>query len=94
MQDITADRSAREALIRDMYSIVAFFVANPDIPVPWAMTINVHVETAEQLRELAARLDVHVYGLAQDQTDYNIPGTTTPVGLIISSRERATGGPE
>lgn len=79
----TADRSAREALIRDLYAVVAFYLADPFHPLPWSITINHHAPAGEVERVAAERSKGHVYGDVP-QCHHDLAGTSVPVTMIIT----------
>lgn len=73
------DSSQREAFMRDMYAMVAFFVANPHIPLPHAVTMHSYADKYEQVRQIADERSANEYGskypAGTPQTDFEIPGT-------------------
>lgn len=86
----TADRTAREAVIRDLYAIVAFYVANPDHPLPHAFQIHHHVPVDEVERVAERWAGGHTYG-DRVQCHHDLPGTAAAVTFLVSepSTERA-----
>lgn len=78
----TADRSAREAIIRDLYALVAFYVANPDHPLPHAIQVFHHAPLTE-IKRIAAERGGLVYG-EYPQTDHHVAGTSMPISLLVS----------
>jgi hypothetical protein len=79
-----SDHSAREALIRDLYSLVAFFVANPDHPLPVYISVGCLVDSREDVQYVADRFGRgRTYGLEGQQTDHMLPGTSRDVNVIV-----------
>lgn len=87
----TSDSSARERFIRDMYATIEFFTAHPELPAPWGVTISCAMGTNEKVIAVAEKMGTHEYGSAQDdgvgQADFDIPGTVSPVNVIVSARQ-------
>lgn len=83
---MTADRTDREAMIRDLYSIVAFYVANPEHPLPDYVTIGHYVDDPAIVDACAYRWNGRpVYG-DLPQTDYQLPGTSRDVVMMVRVR--------
>ncbi len=82
------DHGGRERFIRDLYTVINFFTAHPELPAPWAMTINVHGADLETVQMWAERMGVTEYGSQQcgvPQTDFDVPETACPVGIVMSA---------
>jgi hypothetical protein len=69
----------RTRFVALMHALIGWFVAHPDVPLPWAVTFNVHVPDVEALEALAAELGTHTFGhgTGPGQLDYDI---TSPTG--------------
>lgn len=80
-----ADRSAREAVIRDLYALVAFYVANPDHPLPHYLQIGHFVQREEDVKRLADNLRRPVYRSGV-QFDHMISGTSVPISMMVAVR--------
>lgn len=48
---------ARVRFIATMHAIIAWFVAHPDVPAPWAVSIGIKVPSAEDIARLAVLLE-------------------------------------
>jgi hypothetical protein len=85
----TVDRSPTETLIRDLYATIAFFTANPTLPVPWAVTLNARVDTLQEVEAIAERFGRREYGShdidGTPQTDFDIPGVDGRINVIVSA---------
>lgn len=78
---LAEDKGPRESVIRDLYAIVAFYVANPDFPLP--VQISVHcVAPTPVVEAIAAERGTRVYGDIA-QTDFRIEGTARPVTVLV-----------
>ncbi len=89
------DHGGRERFIRDLYVVISFFIAHPDLPAPWAVTINVHAADLAAVQMWAERMGTSEYGSRQGdgipQTDFSVPQTVTPMDVVLSTardRER------
>ena len=82
-EPITADRSAREALIRDLYAIAAFYVAHPEHPLPDSIMVFHHVPAAVVV-DVADQYGTKVYGDDHAQTDHKLTDTKLPITLVVS----------
>lgn len=78
----TADRSPRESVIRDLYALAAFYVANPDHPLPTSLSVFHHVDDVADVHAVANTYGGRVYG--HEQTDHMLPGVSMRVGLVVS----------
>lgn len=80
-----ADRSRLEGVIRDLYSLVAFYLANPGHPLPQSIQVHHWVDSRAAVQAVA---DVYasgaVYGDARPQTDHFLPQTSIPVALLTA----------
>lgn len=79
----TADRSAREAIIRDLYAIAAFYVANPEHPLPRSIVVYHYVPAAEVELIAAAYAGGHTYG-DEMQCHHDLAGTSVNVTMLVS----------
>lgn len=79
----SADHSHREAVIRDLYAIVAFYVANPDHPLPESISLNAHVPAGEVPVVAERWAGGHTYG-DKIQCHHDLVGTVTNVTFIVS----------
>jgi len=85
----TADRSDREAVIRDLYALVAFYVANPEHPLPVCIQAH-HVAPLAQLDAIAEEYHAAVYG-ERPMTDHKLERTSIPIFLLVATpREQST----
>lgn len=50
----TEDRSDRERVIRDLYSLAAFYVAHPDHPLPEVINVHHYIDDPDQVARIAA----------------------------------------
>lgn len=75
-----ADQSPREALIRDLYALAAYYSANPHLPIPHTLTVEHFVETVDELRDLADSLGEIPYG-ARRSMSHPLPAAPTRVRL-------------
>lgn len=80
---VTADRSQREAIIRDLYAVAAFYVAHPDHPLPESIMVFHHVPEPI-VHDVAAAYGGRVYGDDHVQTDHKVAGTSMPITLVVS----------
>jgi hypothetical protein len=80
-----ADRSVREAIIRDLYALVAFYVANPGHPLPDSIQVFHSVPELPVLQDVAAQFNTPhgIYGEGP-QTDHTIRNTSIPIHMIVS----------
>lgn len=86
----TADRTALEGFLRDIYGIAAYFTAHPELPLPHYVTLSVRAGDREHLDRLAAGLDTHVYADRQCDIDLqSAPGRTVNVTVAIPGRPTA-----
>ena len=81
----TADRTEREGVIRDLYALAGFYVANPDHPLPRSISVHHYVDTPD---EVAAMADRHGAGVVYGdgdvrQTDFCLPHTSVTVSLAV-----------
>lgn len=84
---VTADRTAREAIIRDLYSIAAFYIANPDHPLPTSINLYSFGVDMERVQHVADRwAGGKVYGEPRNQVDHVLPRTSMPVRFLTSAR--------
>lgn len=75
-----ADKTARESVIRDLYALVAFYVANPEFPLPDSVTAHT-VVTLEQCEAIAAERGGKIYG-GFPQTHFDLEGTSRPITIM------------
>jgi hypothetical protein len=85
----SADSSARERFIRDMYATIAFYSAHPELPAPWSIRLYVAAPTAQAVTNLAEHFDVPEYGSkdpkdGRPQMDVHVDGTDGRVGIIVN----------
>lgn len=81
-----ADRTEREAMIRDLYSLAAFYVANPDHPLPTSIHMYHQEQSLETVRAVADKWSNRdVYGTAP-QADHMLPDTSIPVTLLVAAK--------
>lgn len=82
---VPVDHTAREGLIRDLYAIAAFYVANPDHPLPDLVTLSHRTDIAT-VREIALRFHPtqRVYG-PTPQTHHDLPGTSVAVNFVVNA---------
>ncbi len=80
-----ADHSVREAIIRDLYALVAFYVANPGHPLPTSVQVFHYLPDAAGVAAIAETYQAPrgVYG-DRPQTDHDVTGTSIPISLIVS----------
>lgn len=78
-----ADKTRRESLIRDLYALVAFYVANPEHPLPDFIDLH-HYAPLEVVERIAGERGSRVIGEDIKLTSHTIADTATPVRLIIS----------
>lgn len=85
-----ADRSPSETLIRDLYATIAFFTANPDLPMPWAVSMHMRVDDLAAVVAIAERFGRHEYGSSQEdgvpQADFDIPGCGGRINVIVHAK--------
>ncbi len=79
-----ADRSAREAVIRDLYALVAFYVANPEHPLPWYIQVH-HVAPLAEVERIAEERHATVYGPERPMTDHRLERTSVPIVLLVAT---------
>lgn len=85
------DRSPREAFIRDLYALAAFYVAHPDHPLPWSISLHHHVDTDAELDRITDEFRLFsISGKpAQDRPDgarqftHGMPSTRTDICLYV-----------
>jgi hypothetical protein len=81
---MTGDRSPLEGIIRDLYAIVAFYLANPGHPLPTSITLS-HKVADESAVDAVAEVysGGHTYGDVA-QAHHDLISTNIPVTLLIS----------
>lgn len=82
-QPLAEDRTARESVIRDLYALVAFYVANPDFPLPDHINVHTYV-SLERCEAIAAERGSKVYGTTP-QTDFDLEGTARTITIFAST---------
>lgn len=80
----TEDRSGREALIRDLYAIAAYYVAHPDHPLPTQIALHHSRTPLAEVERIAAENDKHIYG-DMPQTDHTLAGTSVRVTFLVTA---------
>ena len=72
-------------MIRDLYAIAAFYVANPTHPLPDVITLTSHVDSADRVAEVAEEFSARgpYGGPDRAQSDHTLIGTATHVTMII-----------
>lgn len=79
------DQTAREGVIRDLYALAAFYVANPTHPLPTSIQVHHYVTTGARLQTVANRwAGSHVYGSERQQCDHDLPNTSMSVSMIVA----------
>lgn len=76
------DKSVREGIMRDLYALAAYYLANPGHPLPTSIVVYHHAPLAE-VEAVAADAGVHVYGDVP-QCHHDLAGTRLPVSLLVS----------
>lgn len=69
-------------VIRDLYAVAAYYVANPTHPLPDSIVMYHHTDLSE-VQRVAAEHGGNVYG-SRPQMDHQMPGTTVPVTFLVS----------
>lgn len=85
-----ADHGEREAFIRDLYAVAAFFSAHPELPVPSGTTMFAFVDDRETVAKVAVQLGRRTYkrgGVDDGQTDVDVDGTAGRMNLIVAVRK-------
>lgn len=87
------DSSDREAFMRDMYALVAFFVAHPEVPLPHYISLTCRADGLEQVTEICDSLGGYEYGskdkvTPQPQGTFDIPGTAVRNTVIVTGPRR------
>jgi hypothetical protein len=84
----TEDRSIREGVIRDLYTLVAFYTAHPDHPLPTHITIGHYVETPEEVQRIADDYPVdfgtYARGAAGLQTSFRLTDAKTWINMVTA----------
>lgn len=79
----TDDRSARESILRDLYAVAAFYLANPGHPLPDSIVIYHHVSAAQVEAIASEYAGGHTYGDVV-QCHHMLAGPKLPVTLLVS----------
>lgn len=100
-----ADQSAFERFARDLYSIIAFFAANPHAPIPSGISLTAYLQDDAALRAAADLVGAETYGAhhfattaiseARTPTDYHL--VVKPVAVTFGTGNAVRfgdGGPE
>lgn len=75
----------RVNLIAALYAMIDFLVLHPELPMRYAV-IHGYVDSSEHLEQLAAGLNVEIYGESQRQFD--VPGLPVAVTAIVAHLNR------
>lgn len=86
-QPLAENAGPRQSTIRDLYALVAFYLENPEFPLPSQLTViaEAPIETVEAI---AAERGLRVYGDVP-QTDFAIDGTSRYVCMVVTSPREA-----
>lgn len=79
----TADRSARESVLRDLYAVAAFYLAHPEHPLPDSIVVYHHVPAATVEAVADEYAGGHTYGDVV-QCHHMLAGPKIPVTLLVS----------
>lgn len=80
----TADRSPLEGIIRDLYALVAFYLAHPGHPLPTSIQVHHRVASLEAVETVAEQFGHHIYGDVP-QTHHDLLDTgPVDITMIIS----------
>lgn len=82
----TADRSALEGFLRDLYAVAAYFTAHPELPIPHYVTVSLKAPAPGQLESIAELFGKPLYGEDQDQTDIELPSGEGRTVCVIATR--------
>lgn len=78
-----ADATARQGVIRDLYALAAFYVANPEHPLPTQIVAHHRVQSRALLQDVADKHGTEIYGNPdRPRTDFDLPGQSTPTTLV------------
>lgn len=84
----TADRSPLEGIIRDLYALVAFYLAHPAHPLPTHIQVSHRVADIETVEAVAEQFGHHVYGDVP-QTHHDLLDTgPVDITMIVSMPNR------
>jgi hypothetical protein len=85
----SADHSDRERAIRDLYALVEFLSANPQLPAPRYITVGIRLGSLEQVQDQAVRFGTTEYGSLQEdgrpQADFRPPGVKGDLRITLSA---------
>lgn len=87
--DQVADHGARERFIRDIYAALAFFINNPELPVPAEIQLKLHCGDPAGVQAVAAARNVRAYprdGVEGGQCHFDVPGTVSTVTVMAVAR--------